>query len=184
MNVELKFGNYLDIIEKMPSNSISAIITDPPYTLTPYWLKEAKRVCKGNIVAFCNPENQWPNPDEHLFWVKPLSTKNFQNKCGRFVEIICVYRRGNTFNQLHWSQMAGIFYDLLENSELNHPWEKPIGLLERLVKIYTNPGDTVLDLFMGSGTTGLACVKNERNFIGIEVNESAFEIAKQRLEVK
>lgn len=63
-----------------------------------------------------------------------------------------------------------------------HPTQKPVALLEYLVKTYTNEGDVVLDNCMGSGSTGVACVNTGRNFIGIELNNNYFEIAKQRIE--
>lgn len=63
-----------------------------------------------------------------------------------------------------------------------HPTQKPVELMEWLVKTYTNCGDTVLDCFMGSGSTGVACVRNNRNFIGMELEEKYFDIAKNRIE--
>ncbi len=63
-----------------------------------------------------------------------------------------------------------------------HPTQKPVALMEYLIKTYTNPGDTVLDNCMGSGTTGVACVNTGRNFIGIEKDPAYFEICKQRIE--
>lgn len=63
-----------------------------------------------------------------------------------------------------------------------HPTQKPVALLEYLVRTYTNEGDTVLDNCMGSGSTGVACVNTNRNFIGIELDESYFNIAKTRIE--
>lgn len=60
-----------------------------------------------------------------------------------------------------------------------HPTQKPVALYEYLVKTYTNEGDTVLDFCMGSGTTGVACVKTGRNFIGIEKEPKYFEIAQK-----
>lgn len=63
-----------------------------------------------------------------------------------------------------------------------HPTEKPIALLDWLVKTYSNEGNTVLDNCMGSGTTGIACKHLNRNFIGIEKDEYYFEIAKKRIE--
>lgn len=63
-----------------------------------------------------------------------------------------------------------------------HSTEKPVALLEYLIKTYTNEGDTVLDNCMGSGSTGVACINTNRNFIGYELDEKYFEIAKQRLE--
>lgn len=62
-----------------------------------------------------------------------------------------------------------------------HPTQKPVALMEYLVKTYTNEGDTVLDFTMGSGTTGVACKKLNRNFIGIELDKNYFEIAKDRI---
>lgn len=62
-----------------------------------------------------------------------------------------------------------------------HPTQKPLALLEYLVKTYTNPGDTVLDCTMGSGTTGSACGRLNRRFIGIEKDEGYFEIAENRI---
>jgi len=66
----------------------------------------------------------------------------------------------------------------------HHPTQKPVALLEYLTKTYTNPGDTVLDFTMGSGTTGVACIKTKRNFIGIELDENYFQIAKKRIETE
>ena len=63
-----------------------------------------------------------------------------------------------------------------------HPTQKPISLLENLVRTYTNEGETVLDFTMGSGSTGVACNNTNRNFIGIELNKEYFDIAKTRIE--
>ena len=62
-----------------------------------------------------------------------------------------------------------------------HPTQKPTALAEWLVKTYSNESDTVLDPFMGSGTTGVACKKLNRNFIGCEIEKSYFEIAEKRM---
>ncbi len=62
-----------------------------------------------------------------------------------------------------------------------HPTQKPVALMEYLIQTYTNVGDTVLDFTMGSGTTGVACKNLNRNFIGIELNEEYFNIAKNRI---
>ena len=63
-----------------------------------------------------------------------------------------------------------------------HPTQKPVALMEYMVKTYTNPGDVVLDNTMGSGTTGVACMSTGRGFIGIELDEGYFKIAKSRIE--
>ena len=63
-----------------------------------------------------------------------------------------------------------------------HPTQKPVALLEYLIKTYTNEGEIVLDNCMGSGSTGVACVNTNRKFIGIELDEKYFNIAKNRIE--
>lgn len=65
--------------------------------------------------------------------------------------------------------------------ETVHPTQKPVALLEYLIKTYTNEGETVLDFTMGSGTTGVACVNMGRNFIGIEKDDKYFEVALNRI---
>lgn len=62
-----------------------------------------------------------------------------------------------------------------------HPTQKPVQLLEYLIKTYTNEGETVLDNTMGSGTTGVACVNTNRNFIGIELDKDYFAICEKRI---
>jgi site-specific DNA-methyltransferase (adenine-specific) len=64
-----------------------------------------------------------------------------------------------------------------------HPTQKPIALMEYLIKTYTNENETVLDFTMGSGSTGVACKNTNRNFIGIEQDENYFEIAKKRINI-
>ena len=68
-----------------------------------------------------------------------------------------------------------------QNTSL-HPTQKPVALLEYLIKTYTNEGEVVLDNCMGSGSTGVACVNTNRNFIGMELENNYFEIAKERIE--
>jgi site-specific DNA-methyltransferase (adenine-specific) len=65
---------------------------------------------------------------------------------------------------------------------MKHPTEKAISLCEWLINTYTNEGETVLDNCMGSGSTGVACKNTNRNFIGIEIDENYFNIAKERIE--
>jgi DNA modification methylase len=76
---------------------------------------------------------------------------------------------------------SDILYDSLAEQRV-HPTQKPVSLLEKLINAYSNPGETVLDNTMGSGSTGVACVNTGRDFIGIELDRGYFEIAKQRIE--
>lgn len=68
------------------------------------------------------------------------------------------------------------------DNEKFHPTQKPVALLEYLIKTYTNEGSLVLDSCMGSGSTGVACKLSGRQFIGVELNEEYYEIAKKRIE--
>ena len=83
----------------------------------------------------------------------------------------CIYNGENESDILHYSF----------NEKRYHPSQKPVPMLEYLIKNYTNEGDTVLDNCMGSGSTGVACVNTCRNFIGIELDDGYFEIAKSRI---
>ena len=65
--------------------------------------------------------------------------------------------------------------------KMYHPTQKPVLLLEYLIKTYTNEGETVLDNCMGSGSTGVACVNTKRDFIGVELDENYFDIARRRI---
>lgn len=67
------------------------------------------------------------------------------------------------------------------NNDILHPTQKPVDLLEYLIKTYSNEGDVVLDNTMGSGSTGVACVNTNRDFVGIEKDETYFKIAEKRI---
>ena len=93
------------------------------------------------------------------------------NRPSRNKEYICKYK--------------GYPNSLLEfknESKQVHPTQKPVDLLEYLIKTYTNENDVVLDFTMGSGSTGVACMNTNRKFIGIELDENYFNIAKDRIE--
>ena len=81
---------------------------------------------------------------------------------------------------LQFSNHSGVYFGA-ENNNHFHSTQKPVPLLEYLIKTYTNPGETVLDNTMGSGSTGVACVNTGRNFIGIELDEKYYKIACDRI---
>ena len=72
-------------------------------------------------------------------------------------------------------------YDNIFGKNAIHPTQKPVELIEYLIKTYTKEGETVLDNCMGSGTTAIACINTSRNFIGFELDKGYFEIAKKRI---
>ena len=86
----------------------------------------------------------------------------------------------NSFNQEYTNYPRQILKFSVEQGL--HPTQKPVALLEYLIRTYTNEGETVLDFTMGSGSTGVACVNANRRFIGIELDDGYFEIAKKRIE--
>jgi len=176
--VKLYHCDTWQFIHSMPDKSVDCIITDPLYDCE-LNVEELRRVCRGNILVFCSPENQFFKPDESMFWVKTVSTKNYSKHIGRFVEMILILR-GGPFNVLHWSQMTGVYDDRLIYPPI-HPFEKPLSLMERLVRIYSNPGDTVFDPFMGSGSTIKASINLGRHAIGCERDEKIFESTSQNV---
>ena len=104
------------------------------------------------------------------------------------------YEKKNLGEQVYGNEKRNTFYDsserypngLIEFSNADkrvvHPTQKPVALLEYLIKTYTLENETVLDFTMGSGSTGVACKNLNRNFIGIEKDDKYFEIAQKRIE--
>lgn len=167
-------------IKLFPDKSVDCIITDFPYEQE-FDLQEYIRICKGNIITFCSPSNIPFKAHETLFWIKTPSTKNNQKNCSNFVEMILVYRQGDTFNAgLHWSNYTGVYDDKLLNKSL-HPFQKPISLMERLVSIYSNKGDLVFDPFAGSGVTLQAAYNLGRDYLGYEINKEYHTLCKENL---
>lgn len=141
-------------------------------------LGEIKRVCeenniyikrclvlsKSNLAPF-NRDRMFVNDVEFALW----GVKNSKGKPTGWT-----FNRNNPFEKC-------IIPCTVQTSKL-HPTMKDIRVIDYLVKTLTNEGDTVLDCFMGSGTTGVACKKLKRNFIGCEIENKYFVIAKDRIE--
>jgi len=88
---------------------------------------------------------------------------------------------GSTFNLWEGGKYKDNVFEYKRDRDNYHPTQKPVLLLEDLIKTFSNEGDLVVDLTMGSGSTGVACVNTNRNFIGIEQDDKYFEIAEQRI---
>ena len=97
---------------------------------------------------------------------------------------LCVYgkKKNSVFNG-HCKNTV-LRFPVCSDKGRFHPTQKPIELMEHLLIVSSNKGDYVLDLFMGSGTTGVACMRNGRKFIGIELNEKYFDLACRRIEAE
>lgn len=91
-------------------------------------------------------------------------------------------KRGGVEYTQEWTNWPRDVLEISSEGKTVHPTQKPVALMEYLIRTYTNPGDTVLDNTMGSGTTGVACALSGRKFIGMEMDEKYFEIAKSRIE--
>jgi len=107
----------------------------------------------------------------HINKIKPAKTNSEHRACNNNKEHIQKSKNYPTTLIEGFKQERGL-----------HPTQKPVALLEYLIKTYTNEGDTVLDNCMGSGTTGVACQNLNRKFIGIELDDKYFQIAKDRIE--
>ena len=110
----------------------------------------------------------------------PVNSKlNYLSNATEYA-LTCVKGGKPTF---HSEYNPGVFkYPICSGKErTSHPTQKPLNFMQELLKIHTNEGDMVLDPFMGSGTTGAACVNMNRDFIGIELDEQYYQIAEQRI---
>ena len=87
-----------------------------------------------------------------------------------------------TFNLWQGGKSKSNVLEYKKDNDGYHPTQKPVALLEDLIQTYSNDGETVLDFTAGSGSTGVACVNTNRHFIGIELDEGYFNIAKKRIE--
>lgn len=143
-------------------------------------LARRRPMCKHeNISIFYNkqpiynPQMKKGNPYErHLKY-----DKNRPNNHHWGIKNINVVNKGTRY-----PESVIFFQQKWRRQDQLHPTQKPVELMEYLVKTYTNEGDIVLDFTMGSGTTGEACGNLGRDFIGIELDKNYFEIAKKRLE--
>lgn len=164
------------------------------------YLKKLQHIIKkgGNLVIF----NDWENLGliaqtlrENGFNVKQIGhwqkTNPLPSEWRRRIVagreyFLHAIRKGDrhTFNtDVVWNGViTGGLTKKTEKKYGYHPNQKPLYLLEKLINIFTNENDTVLDLFMGSGTTGVSCKQLNRNFIGVELDKGYYEIANKRIE--
>ena len=112
-----------------------------------------------------------------LIWEKNIASPNrwYLKNC----EYILFLRKGKAKPINNKSTKQILKYDVVRSK--NHPTEKPVKLMEALIKNSSNKNDTVLDLFMGAGSTGVACKNLGRKFIGIEKDDKYFKIAQERI---
>lgn len=189
--VKLYLGDCLDVMRTMDDKSVDAVITDPPYGLGDKWTggtwftkniysidkvdwdTKAPQEIIDEIIKLNKPTVLWggnyfnlPISRCWLSWVKINSMPTMSDQ------------------ELAWTNFdrpSKVYRSMRNGWNRQHPTEKPIGLMKWVIVNYTKEGDTILDPFMGSGTTGVACVQTGRNFIGIEIDPTYFTIAERRI---
>ena len=155
----------------------------------------ASEASEGWFIAFCTPEGvgRWADsinasPMKYkraCAWVKPDSTPQFNGQCPAMgVEMFVCAWAGSGHSRWNAGGKRGVYRHLVNNPERHgeHPTEKPRRLMAEILADFTNEGDTILDPFAGSGTTGVAAVRMGRDFIGIERDPRYFEIMCKRIE--
>jgi len=132
-----------------------------------------KKQCTYNRQFTDRPiKNQRPNRKNH-------KTKEYETTYGKFTRGIGAEDYDNT--KINPKNILTFNNGNAWTRKGNHPTQKPVELMEYLIKTYTNENETVLDFTMGSGSTGVAAKNTNRNFIGIEMDDKYFEIAKDRI---
>ena len=156
------------------------------------WLPEIYRVLKNgsHCYIFCNDKNVQELLNEAtkcgfkesniLVWIKNNATPNRYYM--KNLEFVLFLYKGKAKPINDMGSKCAVEIKNINGKNKKHPTEKPTDLLEIYIKNSTNEGDVVVDLFMGSGSTGVACINTNRDFIGIELDENYFNIAKKRIE--
>ncbi len=195
--VELHLGDCLEFMRTMPDKSVDAVITDPPYGImvTKMRLGNGKRVIyRGN--------SEWDKPlnSKYISEILRISKQTIIWGGNYFVEYLTNSRcwlvwdkhtGANSFAdcELAWTNLdkvvkkfdkSWVGANAKDTPIRVHPTQKPVELMRWCIDMVE--GATILDPFMGSGTTGVACVQTGRNFIGIEIDPEYFSIAEKRIE--
>lgn len=154
-----------------------------------------KGMVEGWSIMFCQVEGVplWRDAIETasgkykraMAWVKPDASPQFNGQGpAQGYECAVAAWWGSGHSSWNAGGKRGVYTHCVNQAtrEGTHPTEKPISLMREIVTDFTSAGETILDPFMGSGTTGVACVQLQRSFIGIELDETYFDIACKRIE--
>lgn len=198
-SIQLIHENFLDAISVLKPESVDAIITDPPYTkecvpLYGQLAQVANYILKsgGSLVAMCGqsylPEiysGMTQHLEYHWTWCyltpgaqSPVAVSNYK-RVNSFWKPVLWFTKGK-----YSGPQIGDVIKSDKNDKRYHRWgQSEVGMVQ-LIERVTGPGDLVLDPFLGGGTTALACYRLGRRFIGIDIDESAIETTKERLNGK
>ena len=204
-------GDCLKIMKEIPDNSIDLIVTDPPYGILPKgknrdkfewdninleqftkkWFKELYKKGKENSFLYIFWSQKYLklgfeifNPDRLIFWRYNNLINGGNGDFAYDYESIFVIKKGNP-KLIKGKHSCDLEYTKpqsnFRNDKLLHPTQKSLQLIKHLIKISSNENDTVLDPFMGSGTTCVAAKKLKRNYIGIEIDKKYYRMTEDRL---
>lgn len=158
------------------------------------FVKASEDSINGWFIAFCTPEGagRWADAinlssmkyKRACTWVKPDSTPQLNGQCPAMgaENFVCAWA-GRGHSKWNGGGKRGVYTYCTNQPDRHgkHPTEKPWRLMAALIKDFTNQGQAILDPFMGSGTTGVACAKMGRKFTGIELDPKYFDIACERI---
>jgi len=181
-------GDCLEVMRGMPDKSVDAVITDPPYgvdfrgsewdSFIPNWLGQARRI--SDVVIFTTaPLTLWdyPRPDwVHCWYREASNSRNLQGGFNHWSPILMYGKRKFMVDSIKLHAISNSY-----PRGFPHPSPKPEKLVNWLVENGSNNGAVILDPFLGSGTTAVACKNLNRHFIGIEINPDYCKIAEDRL---
>ena len=172
----------------------SEILNDDNYDLISNYIKECFRILKNDtaMYMFCNCdrvdyfkqelEKTGFNIKNMIIWVKNNHTAgDLKAQFGKQYEIIFLVNKGRSlFNGKRITDVWN--FDKVSGNKQVHQNQKPVDLLEQCILKHSKDNDVIFDGFMGVGSTGVACKRTNRRFIGIELDDNYFEIAKKRIE--
>lgn len=188
--IEIYNDDCLKVLAELYQNNIKVdlILTDLPYGRTQnHWDNIISfdlmwdKILKVIIIIFCkgktiyNPQKFKGNKN-HSVGDKNTGIVVDKNNYGKFVQL----DRKDILGDMKFPRSILNFQRI--KSEQLHPTQKPVELLNYLIRTYSNVGDLVLDFTAGVMSTGVACIETSRKFIGIELNENYFNLGKERLE--
>ena len=191
----LILGDCREVLPTLPR--VDAVVTDPPYgvdfsyesycdkpedhqAFVDQFLPLILDATSGPVCIFPGIRGLWFYPKPHwvLSWRKTFSVSRSPFGSNNW-EPVLVYNKGKKGERASDSFEATFMYDPIA---AGHPCPKPVKAKEEVLLLASLPRETILDPFMGSGTTGVACIKLGRKFIGIEIEPKYFDIACRRIE--
>lgn len=203
--IKLIQGDCLEYLKDLDDNSIDVVVTDPPYGLGEWVGRKKGRSRLAIASEWGSQEWDYDIPDReyfehiirvsknqvifggnyfaHLLPPSPAWLVWDKDNSGNFADVELAWTSFKTAARIFKYRWNGMLQGNMKQKEKRvHPTQKPLPLMEWVIKNYTKVGDTILDPFMGSGTTGVACANLCKSFIGIEKEEQFFTIAKKRIQ--